>query len=288
MSVWPNRLKVAGLVVYAIVACLIIVVSYASLIYDTKPPKKTPKKPSASINTQPTAKPTPAPLPTSSAINPGNVINLTNWKLTLPIAAQDKDAPEEITQPQLASFMLAPYFQLNTAKNGVQFQAPVGGVTTANSSYPRSELREMTANGSKRASWSNTSGTNTMTIRQAITHVPAVKNELVAGQIHDAFEYVILVRLNGSTLFVQADGENIGSLDNNYVLGTVFDLQLIASDGHIRVLYNGVKKADYVKSGSGYYFKAGCYTQSNPAKGDDPNDFGQVVIYDLQVSHTYF
>lgn len=287
MNVWPKRLRVVGLLVYFALACLIIFAAYSVL---TESPETTPKKPkntssTKSTNSQPISQPTQAP-PASSIIYPGNVLDLTNWKLTLPIAAQNGDGPEEITQPQLASFILAPYFQLNAEKNGVMFQAPVGGVTTENSKYSRSELREMTGNGSKRASWSNTSGTNTMTIRQAITRAPAVKNEVVAGQIHDAEEYIILIRLNGSTLFVQADGKNIGTLDNNYVLGTAFDVQISASNGRIRVLYNGVQKADYAKSGSGYYFKAGCYTQSNPSKGDNPNDFGQVVIYSLQVSHT--
>ena len=36
----------------------------------------------------------------------------------------------------------------------------------------------------------------------------------------------------------------------------------------IFVYYNGVQKVTYSKSGSGWYFKAGSYTQSNPSKGD--------------------
>ncbi len=46
------------------------------------------------------------------------------------------------------------------ACDGVQFRAPVDGVTTSGSSYPRSELREMTDSGSSEASWSSTSGTH--------------------------------------------------------------------------------------------------------------------------------
>lgn len=290
MSIWPERLKVVGLMVYIALAFLLAFAAYSALTgspesKSKKPTTPIPKSTSATSQPNPADQPAPTP-PASSAVYPSNVINLSNWKLTLPIKAQDDNGPEEIMQPQLASFAMAPYFQLNPQKNGVVFQAPVGGVTTQNSKYSRSELREMASNGYKKASWSSALGINTMTIRQAITHLPAVKNEVVAGQIHNAEEYIILIRLNGSTLFVQAEGENIGTLDNNYVLGTVFDVQISASNGRIRVLYNGSQKAEYTRSGSGYYFKAGCYTQSNPSKGDNPNDFGQVVIYGLQVSHT--
>ena len=164
------------------------------------------------------------------------------------------------------------------------FRAPVGGVTTENSDYPRTELREM--NGSSEASWSNTSGTHTMTIREAITHVPAVKPHVVAGQIHDAEDDVVMIRLERSNLFVEQNGDSIGTLDGNYRLGTEFTVELVAADGHIKVFYNGVLKVDEARSGSGWYFKAGCYTQSNPSKGDAPKAYGEVVISRLDVKHT--
>ncbi|MBL8993880.1 MAG: polysaccharide lyase family 7 protein, partial [Spirochaetia bacterium] len=44
-------------------------------------------------------------------------------------------------------------------------------------------------------------------------------------------------------------------------------------------------KVDYANTNKGCYFKAGCYTQSNPSKGDDPNDYGRVVIRSLKVFH---
>ena len=50
--------------------------------------------------------------------------------------------------------------------------------------------------------------------------------------------------------------------------------------------YNGTQKADIVTSGSGWYFKAGSYVQSNLSRGDAPDALGQVVLYALQVEHT--
>jgi hypothetical protein len=209
-------------------------------------------------------------------------ISLANWKLTLPIDADKDSKPDEIMPKVLTGFTGAPYFQ--ASGGGLAFQAYAGGFTTKNSSYPRSELREMS--GDKLASWSNGVGTHTMTIRQAITDLPAAKPHVVAGQIHDASDDVIMIRLEGSHLFVEGDGNDLGTLDDNYMLGSVFTVRIVASEGRIRVFYDDVAKVDYAKSGSGYYFKAGCYTQSNTSKGDSASAFGRVVIYSLSVSHT--
>jgi hypothetical protein len=143
----------------------------------------------------------------------------------------------------------------------------------------------MTDNGATNASWSSTSGTHTMIIREAITHLPVVKPHVVAGQIHDATDDVVMVRLEGNHLFVESGGNDIGTLDASYQLGTTFTVTVVAAGGHIKVYYNDALKVDVAKSGSGYYFKAGCYTQSNVAKGDAPDAYGEVVIYDLQISH---
>ena len=81
------------------------------------------------------------------------------------------------------------------------------------------------------------------------------------------------------------DGDDDATLDPAYALGTPYDLEIAAADGHIRVSYNGTQKADIVKSGAGWYFKAGSYVQSNLSRGDAPNAEGQVVIYALHVQH---
>lgn len=235
----------------------------------------------------PTATPTATPTPTpGTGTLPSSIIDLTNWKLTVPVETSQPGSPDEYKQPQLATFTLAPWYTLNAARNGVQFRANAGGATTSGSSYPRSELREMTSNGTANASWSTTSGTHTMTIDQAITHLPDVKPHVVAGQIHDAADDVIVIRLEGTKLFVDHNGVNGPVLNDAYVLGTRFKVQFVASGGHIKVLYNDVQKDDFVRSTSGCYFKAGAYTQSNLSKGDAASAYGEVIIYDVKVTHS--
>ena len=76
----------------------------------------------------------------------------------------------------------------------------------------------------------------------------------------------------------------IGSLISTHVVPADLGV-VLGADGHIRVSYNGTQKADIVKSGAGWYFKAGSYVQSNLSRGDAPDAQGQVVIYTLHVQH---
>jgi len=114
-----------------------------------------------------------------------------------------------------------------------------------------------------------------------------VKPHVVTAQIHDAEDDVIEVRLEGQRLLVASDnGSNKITLDPAYVLDTPYDLEIDAAGGHIRVSYNATPKADITTSGSGWYFKAGSYVQSNPSRGDTPDAVGQVLLYSLTVQHT--
>lgn len=216
---------------------------------------------------------------------PSQVLNLTAWKLTLPVDTSHAGNPDEIRQPELDRFRDSAYFDVNGGQDGVVFTAPCGGATTSGSGYPRSELREMTSDGTTEASWSTTSGVHTMEITEAITHLPAVKPHVVAGQIHDANDDVIVFRLEGSELFVDENGNHGPVLDADYRLGDRFTVKFVARNGGVEVYYNNQYIYTYPVNTAGCYFKAGCYTQSNTSRGDDAAAYGQVVIYRVTMTH---
>ena len=212
---------------------------------------------------------------------PADLIDLAPWYLTLPTGAAG--SPETIENPALAKFTNEA-FKLTDKRDGVVFSARAGGVTTKNSSYPRSELREM--NGSEHAAWSNTTGSHTLDVCEAIMKTPTVKPEVVAAQIHDASDDVMQIRLEGKTLMVQYnDGKTETVIDPNYVLGTPYNVRIVAEGGKVDVLYNGEKKAELPLSGSGWYWKVGAYVQSSPEKGESPDATGEVAVYSLKVVH---
>lgn len=241
-------------------------------------------KPRAQRATEPVAQP---------AV-PGDLIDLTDWKLTLPVG-DEPDEASEVESPELSKFQDPRWFHVDSTGKGVVFRANVGGATTSGSGYPRSELREMADGGTERAEWSNESGEHTMTITQAITATPKEKPDVAAGQIHGEDDVVAMVRLEGNHLFVESDGDEVGDLDTNYKLGTIFDLEMKATPDGVRVTYNGTKTVSIGEVSEGNYFKAGCYTQasdkpqeddSDDQKYDQPDAYGEVVIYSLKVAHT--
>lgn len=216
---------------------------------------------------------------------PAEVLDLTNWKVTLPIGSDEK--PTEIKQPQLASYSHDPYFKV--VDGAVQFRAPVNGVTTSGSSYPRAELREMTDNGTKNAAWSSTSGTHTMIVKEAFIKLPADKPHVVGAQIHGGDDDVTVFRLEGSKLYItNGDDSNYKLVTSSYVLGTPFEAKFEVSGGKIRAYYNGVLQTTLTQSLSGAYFKAGAYTQANCEKSSpcSTSNYGEVRIYDLKVQHS--
>ncbi len=255
-------------------------------------------KPTLTSTQSPTLRPTNTPLPTvtptptntpssgstSTGGKPSSVLDLSNWKLTIPTG--NSESPTEILQPALKDYVHDVWFSVNGG--GVRFRAPVNAVTTSGSNYPRSELREMTNGGKDKASWSSTNGTHTMMVDQAITSLPQKKQHVVAGQIHDSDDDVIVIRLEGKHLFVDVGGDTAHTLDTNYNLGTRFTVKFEVSGGQTHIHYNGTKVYTLSKDYSGAYFKAGAYTQSNCSKEDNcsENNYAEVIIYSLSISHS--
>ena len=211
---------------------------------------------------------------------PGDVINLAYWYLTLPTGQQG--SPDTIQNPNLERFANQ-FFKLNPTRDGVVFSADGAGVTTKNSHYPRSELREM--NGSEKASWSNSSGSHTLDVCEAFTKLPNAKPEVVGVQIHDDKDDVLQIRLEGQKLIaLYNNGGSEALLDPNYQLGTPFNVRVVAANSKVDVYYNG-KGVELPLSGAGWYWKVGAYVQSNSSKGDGADSLGEVTVYSLKCVH---
>ncbi|GJM60708.1 hypothetical protein PEDI_12600 [Persicobacter diffluens] len=235
--------------------------------------------------------------------------NCNQWKITYPDGSEDKTLCGEANNE---------YWFVNEDKNAMVFRAPIrsNNGTTPNSSYVRSELRERKEDGSSDIYWTTT-GTHVVYVKQAITHLPIVKDHLVATQIHGdksaGIDDAMVMRLEGNHLFASFNGGKLRSdltIKTNYNLGTVHEVifEVIngkhylyySEDGKLAEAYaNGSAAAYLIKDGGNdyvmdlnydqSYFKIGNYTQSNADKEGsytgDPNNYGEVVVYDYFVSH---
>ncbi|MFJ5963027.1 polysaccharide lyase family 7 protein [Pseudarthrobacter oxydans] len=214
---------------------------------------------------------------------PSSVINLGNWKLSIPVMDSSDEHPLEIRQPELNEHS-SQYMFVAGGKKEVVFQTPTHSAVQPGSEYPRTELREMTEGGQAKAKWSNTDSIHELVVEQAVTVLPSTKPSVVVGQIHDSKGFVVLIRLDGTHLYVKTEDGDIDTLDDHYDLGRFFALKITAGGGNVMVYYNNQLKETYRKKCSSCYFKAGIYLQTN-ADMEDGESHGEVHIRRLDVMH---
>jgi hypothetical protein len=184
------------------------------------------------------------------------------------------------------------YFFTDKTDGSMTFWDPENGVTTPNSSYPRSELREMTANGMP-ANWAIT-GTHKLSATVKATMIP---DHVAVGQIH------LGTGTPASTkplleLFYFANGDIAMLIESspsgggtrmpagNVPLGMQWSYVIGLSGHTISLVLNGGTAQTWTMSSSydqeGMYFKAGDYDQT---VGSDGTVGAKVQFYALSVFH---
>ncbi len=236
-----------------------------------------------------------------AALPPSGNFDLTHWKLTLPIG--DDEDPEEILPAQLSQgHVSAPYFFTSPTDGALRFWAPVTGVTTGGSSYPRSELREQLHPGKNAPNWM-ADGTHVLDAECRIVQVPST-GRVIIGQIHGksapgGAAANPLVKLaydrDTSSLRIQvkhSPHRSVTSESTDVVpgikVGSLIKYQIKVVDGVAKVTVNGTTHArdfyatDADWSETDLYFKAGAYAIDNA--GSD-SEGAKVDFYALSVRH---
>jgi hypothetical protein len=234
--------------------------------------------------------------PSAASLNPGVApggnFDLSRWELQLPTGSAGSPTTISPSKLEGASGFQDSYFFTNTSDGSMSFWDPENGVTTPNSSYSRSELREMNADGSA-ADWS-VPGTHTLSATVKATEIP---DHVCVGQIH-------LGENSGSTkplaeLYYYSNGDiKLGIEDSptggqtshsvtTVALGTQWSYVLGLSGGNtINLTINGTKHSYAMPSSfDSYpmYFKAGDYDQTS---GSSSSVGAKVQFYALSVYHS--
>jgi hypothetical protein len=227
------------------------------------------------------------------SVAPGGNFDLSLWELQEPVGATG--APTTILPAQL----VGPkghedsYFFTDPTDGSMSFWDPENGVATANSDYPRSELREMTATGAA-ANWAP-SGTNTLSATLTSTLIP---DHVAVGQIHlgtgtPASTKPLLELFYFSTgsivLAIEqtpAGGNEVQHTVGNVPLGTKWSYVIGLSGSTIRVTIDGGAAQTFAMSPTfdqeGMYFKAGDYDQSS---GTSATIGAKVQFFALTILH---
>lgn len=191
-----------------------------------------------------------------------------------------------------------PEFKVSDDGTAVQFRVRCDAArTSANTKYPRCELREYDEAGADRAAWNGASGTHYMQGISRVTHLPPIKPWVVVCQVHDSESDLVRVQTEGtstSNLKLVArntppggGSEEVVTIQSSYTLGDDIKWKLEVIDGNGTIYINGVAVRTFPASTSGCYFKAGCYIQTNTSDiGEDPAEYGAVELRELQHWHT--
>jgi hypothetical protein len=224
-------------------------------------------------------------------VAPGGNFDLSRWELQLPTGSPGSPTTISPSQLEGANGFQDSYFFTNSSDGSMSFWDPENGVTTPNSNYARSELREMNADGSA-ANWS-IPGTHTLSATVKATQIP---DHVCVGQIHLGQNSTSTKPL--AELYYHSNGQIALGIENSpsggqtahnittVPLGTQWSYVLGLSGGNtINLTINGSKHSFAMPSSfNGYpmYFKAGDYDQSS---GSSSSVGAKVQFYALSVYH---
>lgn len=211
-----------------------------------------------------------------SGTHPSDILDLRNWTIMLPTGGQgdpDNDYLIGETIPNV-------FFVRDGA---VVFRTPADGVHSPNSKYARTEARQMEDGDWTKSAWPS-SGDHSLECVLSIDASNLEGRKRINGmQIHDGGDDVCqLMRHESEGLgLMHDDGESFEVIDPDYVDGTKFKCKIQAVNDTIQVFYNGQHVVDIEKSGSGWYWKFGCYLQTGGASEYEEPDgaYGEVTVW---------
>ncbi|NVZ64722.1 polysaccharide lyase family 7 protein [Pseudomonas gingeri] len=222
------------------------------------------------------------------------MIDLSTWELTIP----EGTPATRIGTQALARGFSDEYFHADSGS--LFFWAPVTGTLTPNTHYPRTELRETSADGRLR-NWAYRDADNSLHANLAVNQVPS-SGSIVIGQIHVDHDSKPLLKLeyrykaashtgsivaqvraddpqakNGALVVIARNVQLDQHFSYNIHLTPNGTLSLSAADGNWETPLNPAWANKQL------YFKAGVYVQDNHGGA---NEGGRATFYELAIKHT--
>ncbi|BFM10161.1 hypothetical protein R50072_03140 [Simiduia litorea] len=251
-----------------------------------------------------------------ASLPPSGNFNLDKWKLTLPYSKDIYFGSGGSTAAEIKPFNLNPdgidplndgfvdSDSFSTASDGaMQFSVDLADprlASTTNSTYARSELRELydwqSGDSDSNANWAP-SGTHTLTATVSVTDYFSADPQVVVGQIHakDSSKALVKLQWDGPTKPVRAIiNQNPDSGDPfNLTFSTpgtaTFDYAITLNNNQLSITVDGATQSVAIGtelssdwSNHVYYFKIGNYAQAPIGSA------GKFVVnvYQLAIEHS--
>lgn len=217
---------------------------------------------------------------------PSDVLDLRNWTIMLPTGGQGDPDNEYVIGRSIPGVLFV------DTDGAVVFRTDVvNGVHSGGSKYPRTEAREMVDDDWTKAAWPSTSPRWLQADLAIDTSHLTTRKRINGMQIHDGGDDVcqVMAREDGKLGLAHNDGDSFEVIDPAYVSGTRFTCKiLVTGTGRLQVFYNGAKKVDVPKTGTGWYWKVGCYAQTGGASTykEPAGSYAQVKVWSFTTGKT--
>jgi hypothetical protein len=224
----------------------------------------------------PTPDPKPDPKPQPNGKHPSDVLDLRNWTIMLPTGTQGDPDNAYVIGKSIPNTLFV-------EDGAVVFRTDVvNGVHSPNSKYARTEAREMNDANWTKAAWPS-AGPRWIEASLAIDASHLSTRKRINGiQIHDGGDDVCQVMLHETQGLglMHNDGKTFESIDPSY-RGERFTCRVEVNANRIQVRYNGRVAVDIPKTGTGWYWKLGCYSQTGGASEfkEPAGSYAQVKVW---------
>jgi hypothetical protein len=205
------------------------------------------------------------------------------WMLTLPIGKIEN--PRDVKYPEIVNYTNSNF---RTVNGTIVLRTPVKGVSTENSKFPRTELREM-ADLKTRAFWNTSYGRHIVHFTTSVTRLPKTVPRVVIGQLYCEDDDLVQIRSlirNKTTIIDVVYNKVVHVLDAKYKLGKTFSISMFVENNIVSVMYNTNASAviNLPNSFKDCYFKVGNYPQYHNATS---SEISEVRLSRLNVTHVY-
>lgn len=207
---------------------------------------------------------------------------LKDFKLILPIG--HNYVPLEISMPLLESYRHVNYFFFESDSILIM-KTPAGGVTSLESEFPATGLIEMYDNDV--ASWDPTQGVHVMNGKLSLHHLNSLIPEISVAEICSKNETILQLALLGNgDIIARRDGndDRIGQ----FILEVPFSFKFVVNQTNVKVFLNDNEENVYEfdeELSSTLYFRVGSFPQSGVAQGEDPFDYSEVWLHNVNLMH---
>ena len=210
---------------------------------------------------------------------PGQIFDLSSWKLQLPVS-NGKGSVLEIKQPELATYNST--FFYTDEESSMSFWVPVGGATTPHSHNPRSELRQLN-------DWTMGQGKHYMSVQLKVKQVSSTGVTCV-GQVHTdgvsgSCSVVLMLEWDNGKLWARLRDQECNTVSKKlgeYALNETIKYE-VTMDGSKLQMKTEQESVEYDYSFAKYqvYFKVGNYLQDHKSLSGG----GLVSVYALETQH---